>query len=126
MKKTVINHALCVLLLISFSMSCVNPPGILKPKIEGKYIRIKDNGREGDLNFLKSLITEVNFGEQICRFDYFGTTMSGKYTIDGNYVYIEVGYDMGTLAMEIINSDTLEGEGWIDGTFIKVKPKKGE
>ena len=45
--------------------------------------------------------------------------MSGEYSIDGNYVYIAVGGELGTLAMEIINENTLEGEGWISGTFDK-------
>ncbi|MCK9400660.1 MAG: hypothetical protein M0Q51_11800 [Bacteroidales bacterium] len=124
MKKIVRSNVIFILLIVFVSTGCVNAPVIVKPKVEGKYVKVKDNGRGSSLNLLNiNLIKEVNFGEKICRFDYFGTTMGGKYTIDGNYVYIEVGYDIGTLAMEIVGSDTLEGEGWISGTFIKQKPK---
>jgi hypothetical protein len=88
--------------------------------LEGRYVKIKENDRGSSLNLLGiNLVKEVNFGDEICRFDYFGTTMSGKYTIDNNYVYINVGGDLGTLAMEIIDDNTLEGEGWISGTFKK-------
>jgi hypothetical protein len=45
--------------------------------------------------------------------------MSGEYAIDKNYVYIKVDGELGTLAMEIIDDKTLEGEGWISGTFKK-------
>jgi hypothetical protein len=122
MKKIVGTNALIAFLLVFISASCVNTPVILKPKVEGRYIKVKNNGREGDLNLLNiTLIEEVNFGEVVCRFDVFGTTMSGKFYIDGDYVYIETGSEIGMLAMEIINSDTLEGEGWISGTFVKQK-----
>lgn len=91
-----------------------------KPKIEGSYTKVKENDRGSVMNvFQKGLVDKVNFGEKICRFDYFGTTMSGEYTIDGNYVYIAVGGELGTLAMEIVDNQTLEGEGWISGTFKK-------
>lgn len=124
MKKIVRSFALIILLLAIFTGGCVNAPVIIKPKVEGRYVKVKDNGREGSLNFLKNLIHEVNFGEKICRFDYVGTTMSGNFTIDGNYIYINTGTELGTLAMEIIDSNTLEGEGWICGTFQKQPTKK--
>lgn len=88
------------------------------PKLEGKFIKVKENSRGSSLNFLNfNLVKEVTFGDNMCRFDYVGTTQSGRYTIDGNYIYIEVGGELGTLAMEIIDNETLEGEGWISGTF---------
>ena len=94
--------------------------GCTKTSREGRYVKIKENDRGSSMNVLGiSLIKEVNFGDKICRFDYVGTTMSGEYTIDGNYIYIEVGGELGTLAMEIIDEHTLEGEGWISGTFKK-------
>ena len=124
MKKIVSSKACFILLIVIASTSCVNAPSIIKPKVEGRYVKVKDNGREGSLNFLKNLILEVNFGEKVCRFDYVGTTMSGEFTIDGNYVYINTGTELGTLAMEIIDSNTLEGEGWICGTFQKQPTKK--
>ena len=106
---------IAVILFAIFTLiSCANK------LIEGKYIKVKENDRGSSLNVLGlNLIKEVNFGEKICRFDYFGTTMSGEYSIDGNYVYIAVGGELGTLAMEIIDENTLEGEGWISGTFEK-------
>jgi hypothetical protein len=119
MKKIVRRSAIIILLLAIVAVGCVNAPAIIKPKVEGKYVKIKDNGRGSSLNLMNlNLIKEVNFGEKICRFDYFGTTMSGAFTIDQNYVYINVGGELGTLAMEIVG-DTLQGEGWISGTFIE-------
>jgi uncharacterized protein YgiM (DUF1202 family) len=101
-------------LILIFSNCDVNPG------LDGKYLKIKDNNRGSNLNILNmNLVNEVNFGKNMCRFDYYGTTMSGQYSIDGNYVYINVGGELGTLAMEIINNETLEGEGWISGTFKK-------
>ena len=103
---------------IALSVSILS--GCAKNSLEGRYVKVKENKRGSSLNLLGiNLIKEVNFGEKICRFDYFGTTMSGEFTIDKNYVYIKVGGDLGTLAMEIIDDKTLEGEGWISGTFKK-------
>lgn len=91
-----------------------------KPNIEGDFIKVKENERGAALNvFNKGLVDKMSFGEKICRFSYFGITMSGEYTIDKNYVYINVGGELGTLSMEIIDEQTLEGEGWASGTFKK-------
>jgi hypothetical protein len=88
--------------------------------LEGSYVKVKENDRGSDINVLGlSLINKINFGDKMCRFEYAGTPMSGEYSIDGNYVYIEVGGELGTLSMEIIDEQTLEGEGWISGTFEK-------
>ncbi|HCI54942.1 MAG TPA: hypothetical protein PLN06_05840 [Bacteroidales bacterium] len=49
-----------------------------KPTIEGGYTKVKENDRGSALNvFQKGLVDKVNFGEKICRFDYFGKTISG-------------------------------------------------
>ena len=90
------------------------------PSLEGTFVKVKENDRGSTLNvFGKGLVDKMNFGETMCRFNYFGITMSGKYTIENNYVYIAVGGELGTLSMEIIDETTLEGEGWISGTFEK-------
>ena len=110
------------LISLSLMVSCN-----ISPSIDGQYIKIKDNDRGNSMNVLNlNLVKEVNFGNNMCRFDYFGTTMSGQYTIDGNYVYIQVGGELGTLAMEIIDKETLEGEGWISGTFKKINSFKSK
>ena len=91
-----------------------------KPSITGCYTKVKENDRGTVWNvFQKGLVDTIYFGERNCRFDYFGIPMGGEYKIDGNYVYIAVGGELGTLSMEIIDSHTLEGEGWISGTFKK-------
>jgi hypothetical protein len=36
---------------------------------------------------------------------------------------VKVGGELGTLTFEIIDSETLEGEGWASGTFKKHKTK---
>jgi len=90
--------------------------------LDGQYIKIKSNDRGNSLNvFDINLVKEINFGNSMCRFNYFGTTMSGKYKIEGDYVYIDAGGEIGTLSMQITdNGQTLEGEGWISGTFRKM------
>jgi hypothetical protein len=118
MKKQIYPGIILLLLIVLILASCVNTPVIIKPRVEGKYVRIKENDRAGFLG-LGGMIDEVEFGEKVCRFNYFGMSMSGKYFIDKNYLYIETGGELGMLSMEIINSDTLEGEGWIEGTFVK-------
>ena len=103
-----------ILFLTLLLMGCSNS------SIEGTYIKVKENDRGSDLNFLGlSIVKEITFGDKMCHFDYFGTKMGGEYSIDGKYVYIAVGGELGTLTMEIINDDILEGEGWISGTFKK-------
>jgi hypothetical protein len=88
--------------------------------MEGTYIKVKENDRGSSMNvFGLSLIEKVQFSDKFCRFEYAGTPMSAEYKVDKNYVYIEVGGELGTLAMEIIDDETLEGEGWISGTFKK-------
>ena len=101
MKKVLLSCVTFLLFLVGCNIS---------PSLDGQYIKIKDNDRGSSLNVLNmNLVKEVNFGNNMCRFDYFGTTMSGQYKIDGNYVYIQVGGELGTLAMEIIDKETLEG-----------------
>ena len=118
MKKVLLSCVTSLLFLVGCNIS---------PSLDGQYIKIKDNDRGSSLNVLNmNLVKEVNFGNNMCRFDYFGTTMSGQYKIDGNYVYIQVGGDLGTLAMEIIDKETLEGEGWISGTFKKINSFKAK
>lgn len=87
-----------------------------KPSITGCYTKVRENDRG---IFQKGLVDTIYFDKRNCRFDYFCFPMSGEYKIDGNYVYIAVGGKLGNLSMEIIDSHTLEGEGWISGTFKK-------
>lgn len=68
-----------------------------------------------------SLIEKGQFTDKFCRFEYAGNPMSGEYIIDGNYVFIKIDGELGTMSMEIIDNETLEGEGWISGTFKKEK-----
>jgi|GEM_PF-5824634 len=86
--------------------------------LKGKFIRVKDNNRAG-IEGILDLISEIEFRNEHCHFTYVGTKMSGKYTVDEGFVYIYTGSDLGTLSMEIINEDHLEGEGYIHGTFKK-------
>jgi len=90
--------------------------------LDGQYIKVKNNDRGNSLNVLDiNLVKEINFGNSMCRFDYLGNTMSGKYKIEGDYVYIDAGVELGTLSMQVTDKgQTLEGEGWISGTFRKI------
>ncbi len=115
MKQLLKANLITIIVLSLFSCSP-------KPKIEGSFIKVKENERGTNWNvFNKGLVKELDFGEKICRFSYFGITMSGEYTIDNNYIYVNVGGELGTLSMEIIDNQTLEGEGWASGTFKKKK-----
>ncbi|MFT7158328.1 MAG: hypothetical protein ACI8Q1_003357 [Parvicella sp.] len=95
-----------------------------KSEVEGKYIRIKAN-ESGGLNSTLSdafggLVSELDFKGKHCNFTYFGMQMSGEYKVDGGYVYIHTTGELGTLALQITDSQTLDGEGWVSGTFKKI------
>lgn len=110
--------ALFVVSIILFS-SCMNS------SIDGKYIKTKTNDRGSLLN-LGGLVSELEFKNSHCNFVYFGMPMSGKYEIDNGYIYVYVGGELGTLSLEIIDKNTLEGEGWVAGTFKKASSFKAE
>lgn len=107
-------------LLLMLSLGLILFSCITKPSVEGTFVKVKENDRGTSINvFNKGLVDQLTFGETMCRFNYFGIQMSGEYKVEDNYVYIEVGGELGTLSLEIINEATLEGEGWISGTFQK-------
>jgi hypothetical protein len=100
-----------LLLLIPFILflsSCTNN------QVDGTYFLIKSNGREG---LIGGLINEITFRGDHCSFNYFGINMSGSISRENNYIFINTGTDLGTLSMEILDKQTLEGEGYIGGTF---------
>lgn len=84
--------------------------------IKGKFIRVSDNDKGGIEGGFK-LIKEIEFKGNFCHFNYSTIKMSGKYEVDEGFVYIETGGELGILSLEIVNSDHLEGEGFIHGTF---------
>ncbi len=91
----------------------------------GKYYRIADNDRAGTEGIM-DLVTELEFKKNYCHFTYVTTRMSGKYEVDEGYIYINTGGELGTLSLEIINSNHLEGEGYIHGTFKRERPRSKE
>ncbi|MGL5979837.1 MAG: hypothetical protein ACRCZY_02975 [Phocaeicola sp.] len=91
-----------------------------KPNIKGYFIKVKGDERGTSLNaFDMTLVDKITFGEKTCQYSYLGIMMSGEYIIDKNYVYINAGGLLGTLSMEIIDEQTLEGKGLAFGTFKK-------
>ena len=84
--------------------------------IKGKFIRVSDNDRAGIEGVFK-LIKDIEFKGNYCHFTYVTIKMSGKYEIDGNFIYIDTGSELGILSLEIIDNNQLEGEGFIHGTF---------
>ena len=84
-----------------------------KGNIEGEYINDQTIGL--------SLVGDINFKNAYCNFNYVGISMGGKYTIDKDYIFIEAGGEFGTLSLKITDKDTLVGEGWITGRFVKQK-----
>ena len=113
MRKFLILFVIPVILLAS----CTNS------SIDGKYIKTKSNDRGG---LFGGLISEIEFKNNHCNFVYFGIPMSGKYEIDEGHIYVFVGGELGTLSLEIIANNTLEGEGWFAGTFKKASSFKAE
>lgn len=101
--------------------SCTNS------SIDGKYIKIKSNDRGGLLgDVFGGLVSELEFKDNHCNFVYFGIPMSGEYEIDKGHIYVHVGGELGTLSLEIVDKNTLEGEGWIAGTFKKTTSFKAK
>lgn len=83
-------------------------------------MKTKDNDRASSIaGIFNGLITEVEFTERYCHITYFGILMNGEYKIEKNYVYVTIGNELGVLRFEIIDNNTLEGEGWASGTFTK-------
>ncbi len=113
-------HLVFPLALFLILVSCKSEPETTEVDAErliGEFVRVRDNDRGGKEN--KTLIETITFRSKFCNFTYDGTPMSGKYSVDEGYVYIEAGGDLGTLSLEIISADQLEGEGFIHGTFAR-------
>lgn len=109
-------YVIPVFALLLIIASCGSDPSeIDAERLVGDFFRVKDNGRGGTNN--NANIGSITFRSKFCNFTYNGTPMSGKYSVDEGYVYIEAGGDLGTLSLEIINENQLEGEGLINGTF---------
>jgi len=77
------------------------------PNLEGRYQNIN---LENDY---------VMFQNEFCHFKYFFYEVAGKYTIDNDYVFVETKSEIGTVSFRIINSYTIEGQGWVAGTYVK-------
>ena len=107
------------LLLISIFLSCKSEPATVidAERLVGEFVRVRDNGRGGKEN--TAHVETITFRSKFCNFTYEGTPMSGKYSVDEGYVYIEAGGDLGTLSLEIISENQLEGEGKMNGTFMR-------
>jgi hypothetical protein len=106
----------------NLSLFIKNSIGLSTNQIQGKFIRISNNNKENNLLGalkVKGLVEYIEFNGSHCSFDYFGIKISASFEIDGTKVYINSGGELGTLTMEIVNGNRLEGEGWIDGTFEK-------
>ena len=104
-----------------FSLFIKNSIGLSTANVHGKYIRVENNDKGNSLLGwkVKGLVKEIEFNGNHCTFDYVGIKVSGSFEIDGTKIYIAAGGELGTLSMEIVNGNRLEGEGWIDGTFVK-------
>lgn len=109
-------YLVSVLTLVIVLVSCSSDPTDIEAhRLVGDFFRVKENGRGGNAKDEK--VEQITFRSKYCNFTYNGTPMSGKYSVDEGYVYIEAGGKVGTLSLEIINENQLEGEGIIHGTF---------
>ena len=113
------NRFILTFLSLILLSSCINS------NINGKYIKIKSNNR-GGLLLSGGLISELDFKNNHCHFVYLGMPMSGKYEIDKGSVYIYTGGVLGTLSLEVVDENTLEGEGLIAGTFNRIECLKAK
>lgn len=117
MKKVL--FSLCLLALLVACKSEVKPNEVNMDNLQGTFVRVGDNGRGGKEADKNARVEKITFRSKFCNFTYDGTPMSGKYSIDEGYVYIEAGGELGTLSLEIISGNQLEGEGLINGTFMR-------
>jgi hypothetical protein len=110
----------CIFLIQGCSENSVDSDKTESPSsvtsIKGKFIRVGDNKRAG-IEGVFDLVSEIEFRNEHCHFTYVTTKMSGKYSVDEGFIYIYTGGELGTLSLEIVNMDQLEGEGYIHGTF---------
>lgn len=110
------------LFFLTLLVACKSEPEETEVTIEtlqGEFVRVQDNGRGGKGHENTPLVASITFRSKFCNFTYDGTPMSGKYSVDEGYVYIEAGGELGTLSLEIVSINQLEGEGWINGTFMR-------
>lgn len=112
-------YSLFLLTLLVACKSEVEPSEVDVETLQGTFVRVSDNGRGGKEADKSPRVEEITFRSKFCNFTYDGTPMSGKYSVDEGYVYIEAGGELGTLSLEIVSADQLEGEGWINGTFMR-------
>lgn len=115
-------HLLYSLVLFTLLVGCkteVEETEVTMETLQGEFMRVRDNGRGGKGHKDIPLVESITFRSKFCNFTYDGTPMSGKYSVDEGYVYIEAGGELGTLSLEIVSVNQLEGEGWINGTFMR-------
>lgn len=101
-------------LSLLMTLSCTNS------SLNGEYFKIKENGQGAFDDAFGGLITQLEFKGNYCNFVYFNIPMSGKYEIQNGSVFINVGGELGTLTLDIVDNNTLEGKGWVSGTFKKL------
>lgn len=105
--KTIIY--ICLIITLSLLVyTCSNPPN---PTPKGTYIS-EDNPFYKSITFKGSSTAEIRDG-------IFGFPTVVSYEKDG--VYIKMGGDYSMLLFEIVSADTLRGEGFAKGTYVKQK-----
>ena len=97
----------------------INEFGCLSQSDKNKY---KKYSRVQGTYIGRGLFNKFIFKKEHCNFEYLGIGMSGRYAIEDDFVYIESAFGtLGNISLKIIDNNTLEGEGWATGIFIKSK-----
>lgn len=65
------------------------------------------------------LVKKLEFKNGYCSFVWIIMPVTGQYEIKNDYIYVNTATEMGTLSFKIIDNNTLEGEGWLKGTYKK-------
>lgn len=89
-------------------------------RIDGQYNLDTENKSNGVFKALKEIVVQkITFNEGYCSFSYFGRTINGTYEVNEDYIYINTSSDLGIIKLEIIDKNTLLGEGWLAGRYKK-------
>ena len=96
--------------IAALSFTLISCDAIHKNNVKGVYSCI-DKG--------KGAHDEIEFTDTKCMMpDLLGEGMALEYTVEDNYVYVNIENGVQT-KFKIIDTDTLRGEGFIKGTYVR-------
>ncbi len=76
---------------------------------------------EGTYKAVDGIIPKLEFKNGYCTFPWIFTQVTAKYEVKDDHIYVNTTTEFGTIVFNIINDNTIEGTGWLTGTYTKIK-----